>query len=169
MELRAYEALKLVGLSDAYFYQSPFDLSGGQKRKVAIAGVLAMKPQVLVLDEPTAGLDPKGREEILTLIKKLHEEMGITIILVSHSMDDVAEYVQRIVVMNQGEIFLDGSPKEVFAHKQELETIGLAIPSVTEVMHQLNQSGYAVDTNIIHINEAADEILRLYQTGRTND
>ena len=134
VELRAYEALKMVGLEDEYFYQSPFDLSGGQKRRVAIAGVIAMKPKVLILDEPTAGLDPKGREEILNLIKKLHEEMGITIILVSHSMDDVADYVERIIVMNHGGVFLDDTPKAVFSHREESEKIGLAVPTVTEIM-----------------------------------
>ena len=116
VELRAYEALKQVGFDDDYFYQSPFDLSGGQKRRVAIAGVLAMKPEVLILDEPTAGLDPKGREDILNLISRLHQEMGITIILVSHSMDDVANYVQRIIVMNKGRVAFDDEPKEVFRH-----------------------------------------------------
>ena len=114
-ELRAYKALKMVGLPDEYFYQSPFDLSGGQKRRVAIAGVLAMEPDVLILDEPTAGLDPKGRDEILELIKGL-QETGMTIILVSHSMEDVANYVDRIIVMNKGSVMLDGVPKDVFAH-----------------------------------------------------
>ncbi len=119
-ELRAYEALKLVGLPDECFYQSPFDLSGGQKRRVAIAGVLAMKPEVLILDEPTAGLDPKGREEILSQIVKLREQSGITIILVSHSMEDVAEYVDRILVMNHGAVMYDDVPREVFKHYKEL-------------------------------------------------
>ena len=113
-ELRAYAALKQVGLADEYFYQSPFDLSGGQKRRVAIAGVLAMKPEILVLDEPTAGLDPKGRDEILDQIAKLKEETGITVILVSHSMEDVAKYVERIIVMNRGSVFYDDAPREVF-------------------------------------------------------
>ena len=117
VELRAYEALKMVGLPDEFFYQSPFDLSGGQKRRVAIAGVLAMKPQVLILDEPTAGLDPKGREEILNMIQDLHNQMKCTIILVSHSMDDVADYAERIIVMNHGQVFLDGTPREVFSHR----------------------------------------------------
>ena len=110
VQLRAYEALKLVGLEDEYFYQSPFDLSGGQKRRVAIAGVLAMKPEVLILDEPTAGLDPKGRDEILDQIAKLKEQMGITVVLVSHSMDDVARYVDRIIVMNKGSVMYDDVP-----------------------------------------------------------
>lgn len=163
VELRAYEALKMVGLEDEYFYQSPFDLSGGQKRRAAIAGVLAMKPKVLILDEPTAGLDPKGREEILNLIKKLHEEMGITIILVSHSMDDVADYVERIVVMNHGEIFLDDTPKEVFSHREELEEIGLAVPTVTEIMDRCKKQGFSSDNRVTTLEEAKEEILRLYR------
>jgi len=159
VELRAYEALKLVGLPDECFYQSPFDLSGGQKRRVAIAGVLAMKPEVLILDEPTAGLDPKGREEILEQIVKLREESGITIILVSHSMDDVAEYVDRILVMKKGSIMYDDVPREVFKHYKELEEIGLAAPQVTYVMHQLEANGLDVDENATTIAEAAASIL----------
>ena len=159
VELRAYEALKLVGLPDECFYQSPFDLSGGQKRRVAIAGVLAMKPEVLILDEPTAGLDPKGREEILEQIVKLREESGITIILVSHSMDDVAEYVDRILVMKKGSIMYDDIPREVFKHYKELEEIGLAAPQVTYVMHQLEANGLDVDENATTIAEAAASIL----------
>lgn len=163
IELRAYEALKMVGLEDEYFYQSPFDLSGGQKRRVAIAGVIAMKPKMLILDEPTAGLDPKGREEILNLIKKLHEEMGITIILVSHSMDDVADYVERIIVMNHGEVFLDDEPKAVFSHKEELEKIGLAVPAVTEIMSRCVGKGFPVDDTVTTIEEAKAELLKLYE------
>ena len=160
VELRAYEALKQVGFDDEYFYQSPFDLSGGQKRRVAIAGVLAMKPDVLILDEPTAGLDPKGRDDILSLISKLHKEMGITIILVSHSMEDVADYVDRIIVMNKGRVFLDDEPKNVFAHYKELEEIGLAAPQVTYVMQELAAAGLNVDTNATTITEAKNEILK---------
>lgn len=163
IELRAYEALKMVGLEDEYFYQSPFDLSGGQKRRVAIAGVIAMKPQVLILDEPTAGLDPKGREEILELVKSLHEKMGITVILVSHSMDDVADYVERIIVMNHGEIFLDDTPKEVFSRQEELEKIGLAVPTVTEIMGRCLKAGLDVDSSVTTLEEAKEELLRLYQ------
>ncbi|MBO4912790.1 MAG: energy-coupling factor transporter ATPase [Butyrivibrio sp.] len=161
-ELRAYEALKQVGFDDEYFYQSPFDLSGGQKRRVAIAGVLAMKPEILILDEPTAGLDPKGREEILNLIKKLHDEVGITIILVSHSMDDVADYVDRIIVMNKGKVAFDDVPKEVFRHRQELESIGLAAPQVTYVMQELKASGFDVDIDVTTLDEAKNEILRVF-------
>lgn len=160
IELRAYEALKQVGMPDECFYQSPFDLSGGQKRRVAIAGVLAMKPDVLILDEPTAGLDPKGRDEILGLIKKLQQETGMTIILVSHSMEDVANYVDRIIVMNQGKVFLDGKPKEVFSHIEELESVGLAAPEVTYIMKKLQKVGYPVACDATTITEAADEIVK---------
>ena len=162
VELRAYQALKQVGLEDEYFYQSPFDLSDGQKRRVAIAGVLAMKPEVLILDEPTAGLDPKGRDEILGLVSKLRKETGMTIILVSHSMDDVAEYVDRILVMNKGRLMFDDEPKKVFSHVEELESMGLAAPQVTYIMMELKKRGYPVDTNVITISEAAKEIKRVW-------
>ena len=158
VELRAYEALKLVGLPDDCFYQSPFDLSGGQKRRAAIAGVLAMKPEVLILDEPTAGLDPKGRDEILGQIKRLREETGITIVLVSHSMEDVAEYVDRIIVMNQGRVMYDGTPREVFKNYRELEEVGLAAPQVTYIMHQLQEKGQDVDADVTTIKEAVTQI-----------
>ncbi len=160
VELRAYAALKQVGLEDEYFYQSPFDLSGGQKRRVAIAGVLAMKPEVLILYEPTAGLDPKGRDEILDQIAKLRQEMGITVILVSHSMEDVAKYVSRIVVMNRGQIMFDNTPREVFSHYKELEAVGLAAPQVTYIMQALKKNGLDVDTDITTIQEAKTAILK---------
>ena len=158
-ELRAYDALRKVGLPDELFYQSPFELSGGQKRRVAIAGVLAMKPEVLVLDEPTAGLDPKGRDEILHQIKKLQTETGMTIILVSHSMEDVAEYVDRIIVMNKGSVMFDDIPRKVFAHYKELEEVGLAAPQVTYILHELRKRGLNVDTSATTIEEAAETIL----------
>ena len=157
-ELRAYEALKKVGLPDDLFYQSPFELSGGQKRRVAIAGVLAMKPEVLILDEPTAGLDPKGRTEILEQISELRRESGITILLVSHSMEDVAEYVDRILVMNKGKLVYDDKPREVFKHYKELEQIGLAAPQVTYIMHELKEIGMDVDVDATTIEEAAESI-----------
>ena len=160
VELRAFEALRLVGLDENLYYQSPFDLSGGQKRRVAIAGVLAMKPEVLILDEPTAGLDPKGRDEILNCVKKLHDEMGITVLLVSHSMEDVANYVSRIMVMNDGVLTYDGTPREVFAHYKELENIGLSAPQVTYIMQDLKQAGLDVDTTAITIEEAKNSILK---------
>ena len=160
VELRAYEALRQVGLPDELYYQSPFDLSGGQKRRVAIAGVLAMKPKVLILDEPTAGLDPQGREEILDQIKKLQVETGLTILLVSHSMEDVAEYVDRIIVMNKGHVMYDDVPKEVFKHYKELEEIGLAAPQVTYIMQALRDKGLPVKGDATTVEEATEEILR---------
>lgn len=162
-EERALKALKMVGLKEKYYKQSPFELSGGQKRRVAIAGVLAMEPDVLILDEPTAGLDPKGRDEILDQLKRIHEERHITIILVSHSMEDVAEYVGRIIVMNQGEVMYDGTPKEVFTHYKELEKVGLAAPQVTYIMHALAAKGFKVSTEATTIQEAAEEIYRVCQ------
>lgn len=162
-EERAKRALAMAGLKEKYYHQSPFELSGGQKRRVAIAGVLAMEPEVLILDEPTAGLDPKGRDEILDQIKKLHEENHITIILVSHSMEDVAKYVGRIIVMNHGEAMFDGTPKEVFKHYKELEQIGLAAPQVTYIMHALADRGFDVSTDATTIEEATEEIFRAYQ------
>ena len=146
--LRAFEALRSVGLPEE------FDLSGGQKRRVAIAGVLAMKPEVLILDEPTAGLDPAGRDEILDLVERMHRERGITVILVSHSMEDVAKYVERIIVMNHGSVMLDGAPKEVFRHYKELEAVGLAAPQVTYLMHELKEKGLNVDTDATTVAEA---------------
>ena len=159
-EARAKEALDLVGFPDKYYKQSPFELSGGQKRRVAIAGVLAMRPKVLVLDEPTAGLDPKGRDEILDQVERLHKETGMTVILVSHSMEDVARYVERIIVMNRGEKMLDGTPREVFRHYKELEKVGLAAPQVTYVMHDLKERGFDLSPDATTIGEAADEIMR---------
>lgn len=159
--LRAFEALKSVGLKEELYYQSPFDLSGGQKRRVAIAGVLAMRPELLILDEPTAGLDPKGRDEILALISKMHKERKITIILVSHSMEDVAEYVERIIVMNHGQVMFDDVPHEVFRHYKELEKISLAAPQVTYLMHELREKGLPVDVNATTIEEAKSEIMKV--------
>ncbi len=163
VELRAYQALRQVGFPEEFFYQSPFELSGGQKRRVAIAGVLAMKPRVLILDEPTAGLDPKGRDEILGQIKKLQRESGMTILLVSHSMEDVAEYVDRIIVMNQGAVMYDGRPREVFSHYRELEEVGLAAPQVTYILHALRDKGLEIGTEATTIQEAAKEILQNIQ------
>ena len=159
-ETRALKALHMVGLPDDMYYQSPFDLSGGQKRRVAIAGVLAMEPEVLILDEPTAGLDPQGRDDILNCIKKLHDEMGITVILVSHSMEDVANYVDRIMVMNDGVLTFDDTPKVIFSHYKELEKIGLAAPQVTYIMQDLKNAGLDVDTSVITVDEAKAEILK---------
>lgn len=154
VELRAFEALEMVGFPKELFYNSPFELSGGQKRRAAIAGVLAMKPEVLILDEPTAGLDPKGRDEILDQIKKLHEETGITVILVSHSMEDVAKYVGRLIVLDHGRVMYDDIPKRVFRNYRELEKIGLAAPQLTYIMNALKANGFDVDTDAITMEEA---------------
>ncbi|SEU07488.1 energy-coupling factor transporter ATPase [Lacrimispora sphenoides] len=162
-EKRAREALTMVGLDESFYSRSPFELSGGQKRRVAIAGVLAMEPEVLILDEPTAGLDPRGRDEILDQIARLHKERNMTIILVSHSMEDIARYVDRILVMNQGEKVFDDTPKEVFKHYKELEAIGLAAPKITYVVHSLQDHGVPVDDNVTTVEEARDEILRLLE------
>ena len=164
VELRAYDALKQVGIGEDMIDASPFELSGGQKRRVAIAGVLAMKPEVLILDEPTAGLDPKGRNEILDLISKLHRENNITVILVSHSMEDVANYVNRIIVMSKGEAIYDDIPKKVFAKYKELERIGLAAPQVTYVMNGLKDLGLPISTSPTTIKEARKEILNWYNS-----
>lgn len=163
VEIRAYTALKQVGLEDEYFYQSPFELSGGQKRRVAIAGVLAMNPDILILDEPTAGLDPKGRDDILDQIAKLRQETGKTIILVSHSMEDVAKYVDRLIVMNKGKVIYDDMPREVFRHFKELEEMGLAAPQVTYIMNELISQGLPVDTMATTIEEAKKSILAMFQ------
>ena len=158
-EERARYALKLVGITEDLEKVSPFELSGGQKRRVAIAGVLAMKPDVLILDEPTAGLDPQGRDEILDQIAFLHKETGMTVILVSHSMEDVAKYADRLLVMNDGEVrFLD-TPANVFLHYRELEQMGLAAPQVTYILQELKRKGFAVDETALTVREAADTIM----------
>ena len=157
-ELRAFEALEMVGFPNELFYNSPFELSGGQKRRAAIAGVLAMKPEVLILDEPTAGLDPKGRDEILDQIKKLHEETGMTVILVSHSMEDVAKYVGRLIVLNHGRIMYDDTPEKVFRHYRELEEIGLAAPQLTYILNDLKKNGFDVDTDAITMQDAVETV-----------
>jgi energy-coupling factor transport system ATP-binding protein len=157
---RAKEALELVGVREELYDSSPFELSGGQKRRVAIAGVLAMQPDILILDEPTAGLDPEGRDKILHQVKLLHEKKKIGVILVSHSMEDVANYAERIIVMNQGKIMYDDTPHKVFSHYQELEKIGLAAPQITYIMHQLKDDGLDVDENIINLEDAKKSILK---------
>lgn len=158
---KAQDALMTVGLTEQYWQMSPFELSGGQKRRVAIAGVLAMEPEVLILDEPTAGLDPRGRDELFAQIQKMHREKHMTVMLVSHSMEDVADYAQRIIVLDQGRILYDGTPREVFAHYKELEQAGLAAPQVTYLMHELQARGLPVNTDIITVEEAKKEILKL--------
>ena len=158
---KAQEALLMAGIAENFWHMSPFELSGGQKRRVAIAGVLAMDPEVLILDEPTAGLDPKGRKELFAQICSLQKERNITVVLVSHSMEDVADYVTRLVVMNQGKIMYDGQPASVFSKYKELEQAGLAAPQVTYLMHELKEKGFPVNTNVITIEQAKEEILKL--------
>ena len=159
-EQQARLALAQVGIPEEYYQKSPFELSGGQKKRVAIAGVLAMNPKILILDEPTAGLDPRGRDEILDEIALLHKKRGITIILVSHSMEDIAKYVERIIVMNGGKVAFDGVPKEVFSHYRELEQIGLAASQITYIMHELKERGLDVDTGATTVEEAKESILK---------
>ncbi len=159
IKARVENALRIVGIGEEYWNMSPFELSGGEKRRVAIAGVMAMQPKVLILDEPTAGLDPKTKNSILSQIKQIHEEVKITVILVSHSMEDVAEYVDRIIVMNDGSVMYDDEPKKVFSHYKELEKIGLAAPAMTYIMNKLKENGFDVSTDIITVEEATKEIL----------
>lgn len=159
VEKRAVHALDLVGLDSSFYEKSPFELSGGQKRRVAIAGVLAMRPQMMILDEPTAGLDPQGRDEILNQIERLNRQHGLTILLVSHSMEDMARYVDRILVMDHGEKVFDDTPKEVFKHYKELEQIGLAAPQITYVVQMLREQGIDLPDTITTIEEARDAIL----------
>lgn len=157
---RAQKAMRMVGLDESYEEKSPFELSGGQKRRVAIAGILAMNPETLVLDEPTAGLDPRGRDDILGVLKKLHDESGITIVLVSHSMDDVANYADRIIVMDSGKVLFDDIPSVVFSHVGELEEVGLAAPQVTYIMRSLKSRGWNVRDDVTSLQEAADDIMK---------
>lgn len=160
-EEEARKALHHVGFKEENFDKSPFELSGGQKKRVAIAGVLAMNPKILILDEPTAGLDPKGRDELFDLIRELHENMKMTVLLVSHSMEDVANYVERIIVLNHGSLMLDGTPAEVFSHVEELEQVSLAVPQVTYLMKDLKKAGMDVNTSVTTIEEAKKEIMKL--------
>ena len=166
VEKRARHALKLVGMDEKFYKQSPFELSGGQKRRVAIAGVLAMRPEMMILDEPTAGLDPQGRDEILGQIERLNREHGLTILVVSHSMEDMARYVDRIMVMNDGVKMFDDTPKEVFRHYKELEAIGLAAPQITYVVQGLRECGIPIDDAITTVEEAREAILALYNKRR---
>lgn len=165
VEQRAKEALAMVGLSEKFYKKSPFELSGGQKRRVAIAGVLAMKPKVLVLDEPTAGLDPRGRDEILDRVKALNSEWGLTVILVSHSMEDVAKYADRLLVMSGGEKRFDGTPKEVFKHYEELEELGLSAPQVSYLVQRLRRVGMPLSDEITTVAEARDALRELLKGG----
>lgn len=166
-EAAAREALQLSGLSEDCFRRSPFELSGGQKRRAAIAGVLAMQPEILILDEPTAGLDPKGRDEILETVAELHRRLHTTVILVSHSMEDMAQYADRILVMNAGKLQLFDTPKEVFRAYRRLEEMGLSAPQITYLMHELSDAGIAVNTSPGTVSEAKEEILSLYRRLQT--
>ena len=168
IDKRVRSAMEKVGLDfEELKDRSPFELSGGQKRRVAIAGVIAMEPSILVLDEPTAGLDPHGRDEILEEVKKIFTSEGIAIVLVSHSMDDVAKLVDRILVMNHGKLIMDGEPREVFRNQEELEEIGLSVPQITKFMKALRDKGFDVSGDCITVEEAKEEIER-YLRGKTN-
>ena len=165
-EKLAREALKSLGLDESYLSRSPFELSGGEKRRAALAGILAMEPEVLILDEPTAGLDPRARIEMLELVKSLHTQKGISVLLVSHSMDDVAEYADKILVMDNAELKLYDTPKEVFKHREELLSYGLDVPEITEIAHALRESGFDVPEDISTIEEAVDAIAGLFNRAR---
>lgn len=157
---RVKYALDAVGLDESYYEKSPFELSGGQKRRVAIAGVLAMKPETLILDEPTAGLDPKGRNELFEQLQKMHRELGLTIILISHSMEDVARYVEKLFVLYKGKIAYQGTPREVFAHGKSLEDIGLAMPQIRYIMEALKEKGMPVTEDVLTVEEAAEILIK---------
>jgi energy-coupling factor transport system ATP-binding protein len=161
IDKRVKESLELVGFNYKKIKDvSPFDLSGGQKRRVAIAGVLAMKPSYLVLDEPTAGLDPAGRNELFAQIKLLHERANVTVILISHSMEDIAKLVNRVIVLYKGKIHMQGTPKEIYAQAEELEKIGLGVPQVAQITNELRKRGFDIKQDIITVEEAKEEILR---------
>lgn len=163
VQARVKETAAIVGLSDDILEQSPFLLSGGQKRRVAIAGVMAMRPEVLILDEPTAGLDPRGREEILEEIKAYRRQTGATILLVSHSMEDVARHAQQILVMNAGKVFCYGTVENVFRRSQELQAIGLAVPQITRVCNALRAKGIPLTEDIFTVEQAKEQLIAWYQ------
>ncbi len=166
---RVMQAVDFVGLDHALLEKSPFDLSGGEKRRAAIAGVIAMDPDVLVLDEPTAGLDPQGRDHLLSQIKAYHKQRQNTVILVSHSMEDIARVADRVLVMNESKVFLFDETAKVFSHAKELEQIGLRVPQVTKIMMKLHENGYPVDPAVFTLEQAVKEILPLVQRGAAND
>ncbi len=170
VDKRVKSALSIVGVDESMYDKSPFDLSGGQKRRIAIAGVLAMEPKVLILDEPTAGLDPKGRDEILDAIKNFHTQLKITVILVSHSMEDIAKLVDKIIVMNKGKLALMGTPKEIFSQVEKLETMGLAVPQITYAIYELNKKGYNLPQDIYTVDRATEILYEfLSKGGKLND
>ena len=166
---RVMQAVDFVGLDHALLEKSPFDLSGGENRRAAIAGVIAMDPDVLVLDEPTAGLDPQGRDHLLSQIKAYHKQRQNTVILVSHSMEDIARVADRVLVMNESKVFLFDETAKVFSHAKELEQIGLRVPQVTKIMMKLHENGYPVDPAVFTLEQAVKEILPLVQRGAAND
>lgn len=166
---RVQYALDAVGLDHTYDEKSPFELSGGQKRRVAIAGVLAMKPEILILDEPTAGLDPKGRNELFKQLQKMHHELGLTIVLISHSMEDVARYAEKLFVLYKGKIAYQGTPREVFANGKKLEEIGLAMPQIRYIMEVLKEKGMPVTEDVLTVEEAADILIKYLRKGMPND
>lgn len=161
VEVRVKEAIELVGLDyEEVAERSPFDLSGGQKRRVAIAGVIAMKPEVLILDEPTAGLDPKAHKELFEVIKKIHKEQSSILILVSHNMQDIANLADKILVMEKGRLAMSGSPREVFARRDELTAIGLSVPPIAELLYQLRDKGFQIDPDVLSMDEAVEELVK---------
>lgn len=162
---RIEQSLKAVGLKEELWQKSPFELSGGQKRRVAIAGVLAMNPDILILDEPTAGLDPKGREELFGQLKKMHEESHLTIVLISHSMEDVARYAEELVVLYRGEVAFKGETREIFKHRRDLERIGLGVPQVRHIMDELKEKGMDIDSDVLTVEEAADKLVQYLERG----
>lgn len=166
---RVQYALDAVGLDHTYYEKSPFELSGGQKRRVAIAGVLAMKPEILILDEPTAGLDPKGRNELFKQLQKMHHELGLTIVLISHSMEDVARYAEKLFVLYKGKIAYQGTPREVFSNGKKLEEIGLAMPQIRYIMEVLKEKGMPVTEDVLTVEEAADILIKYLRKGMPND
>lgn len=162
---RIEKSLRAVGLSEDFWKKSPFELSGGQKRRVAIAGVLAMNPDILILDEPTAGLDPKGREELFGQLKKMHEETNLTIVLISHSMEDVARYAKELIVLYRGEVVFDGETREIFKHRRQLEEIGLGVPQIRHIMDELKEKGMEIDNNVLTVEEAAQKLIEYFESG----
>ena len=167
-EVISRQALLDVGIEENIFHKSPFELSGGQRRRVAIAGILAMEPEYFVLDEPTAGLDPAGRDQILNLLKKLHQKKGMAILLVSHSMEDVADCADRVIVMNHGEVMYDGDKREVFSHKKELEAIGLSVPFYRSLAEELRERGFMIKEDVLTLEETKEAIMDVIRKKRDN-
>ncbi|MEG0319737.1 energy-coupling factor transporter ATPase [Niameybacter sp.] len=165
LKARIEQSLQAVGLKEELWQKSPFELSGGQKRRVAIAGVLAMNPDILILDEPTAGLDPKGREELFGQLKQMHEESNLTIVLISHSMEDVARYAKELIVLYRGEVAFTGETREIFKHRNELEKIGLGVPQIRHIMDELKEKGMDIDNNVLTVEEAAQKLIQYLESG----